>query len=70
MIGSLSVDGDTFDISVRADAPMPDTAAFKKTISKFGKRGVVRFKFSDIAGIYYITPDDMTATYTFASDRT
>ena len=70
MIGSLSVDGDTFDISVRADAPMPDATAFKKTISKFGKRGVVRFKFSDIAGIYYITPDDMTATYTFASDRT
>ena len=70
MVGSLSVDGDTFDISVRADAPMPNTADFKKLISKFGKRGTIRFKFSDVAGIYHITPDNTVATYTFASDRT
>ena len=70
MVGSLSVDGDTFDISVRADTPMPNTNEFKKLISHFGKRGTIRFKFSDVAGVYHITPNDTVATYTFASDRT
>ena len=55
MVGSLNVDGDTFDISVRADAPMPQISDFKQLVSHFGKRGIVRFKFSDIAGTYNIT---------------
>ncbi|MBR6598370.1 MAG: hypothetical protein IKK76_03140 [Alphaproteobacteria bacterium] len=70
MVGSLNVDGDTFDISVRADAPMPQISDFKRLVSHFGKRGIVRFKFSDIAGTFNITPNDITATYTFAHNRT
>ncbi len=68
--GSLSVDGENFDISVQSDIPMPSGNTFIDMIKKLGTSGRVAFQFSDIGGTYTISGDKTHAHYNFAKDKT
>lgn len=68
--GNISVDGDTFDIAILSDTPMPETNKFLNDIKKLGSRGRVSFQFSDIGGIYEIDEKETRVSYNFAKNKT
>lgn len=70
LTGHLSTDGTNFDIHVSSDKPMPPVSELNKYISKLGKYGTIHFKFSNIGGVYNITPDGIQKTYNFATNKT
>ncbi len=68
--GTLSVDGDTFDITIAASRPMPNPDILVRGARRLGKTGKLHFKFSDMAGTMDITQRDTETTYTFATNKT
>lgn len=68
--GTLSVTPDKFDITINSENPMPSNQDFMDTIYKFGNRGTVNFKFSNIGGTYTINKNNITPAYTFANSKT
>lgn len=70
MWGSLSVDQDTFYINVESDAAMPSDETLLSLARKLGKRGTIHFRFSDIAGTYKITDQDIIPSFSYAQNKT
>ncbi len=70
MSGSLHVTPESFSMVIQSENPMPDRAEFLKRISRFGATGRIDFQFSDIGGTFNITPDNVTAKYAYAKDKT
>lgn len=70
MSGSLSVDGNRYNITVKSDTPMPSNEVLMTLLSKLGTHGVVNFEFSDISGRYEITKSGIKPYYTHAENKT
>ena len=70
MSGELAVTDNTFDISVRANTPMPDFDEIKKLLRGLGRRGTVTFLFSDAAGTLHVSSGDIRPEYKFVRHRT
>lgn len=70
MSGSLSVDGDRFDIFVQSNNPMPTREELSNLVAKLGRRGTIKFQFADIGGTFEITPDAVKPSYNFAQNKT
>lgn len=70
MTGTFSVDGDTFSANVKSDNPMPSDAEISDILQKFGRRGTVKFIFSDAAGTLFIERDKIRPEFKFARDKT
>ncbi|MBP3316159.1 MAG: hypothetical protein J6L70_00975 [Alphaproteobacteria bacterium] len=70
IIGNISVNNNTFDMTIRSDNKMPKTGILNNRIKKLGNHGKIDFQFSDVAGTYNITPDNITPHFTFAHDKT
>ncbi|MBP3397463.1 MAG: hypothetical protein J6K82_00870 [Alphaproteobacteria bacterium] len=68
--GSLFVTGDKYNMFVESDAPMPTDQELIKIVNRFGTHGVIRFRFSNMAGTYTIDQNKITPSYTFAKDKT
>lgn len=68
--GTISVDGDHFDIFVQSTKPMPSNDTLMQMVGRFGKRGTIRFQFPDIGGTYEISEHDIRPTYNFAQNKT
>ena len=69
MYGSLSVNGDEFNITATAPIKMPDLTTVRKNATRFGNRGVVNFSFTDAAGILTIDGDKIRPEFTFAKNK-
>ena len=69
MAGSLWVDGDRFNIVVRAPVKMPDITSVKQHALAFGNRGIVDFVFNDAAGTLTIDGDKIRPEFTFAKNK-
>ena len=69
MAGSLSVDGDEFDITVTSPIKMPDINTVRKNATRFGQRGIVKFSFSDAAGTITIDGEKTRHEFTFAKNK-
>lgn len=70
MSGSLSVDGDTFNLFVQSDSDMPDIAILRAQAARLGHRGVINFQFRDAAGTIELTDKDVKPKFTFAKNKT
>ncbi len=68
--GTLSVKGDSYEISVQSDTPMPSNSDILTLLKKLGRRGTVHFQFSDIGGTYKVSDQDINATYNYAQNKT
>ena len=68
MSGSLKVDGDEFNIVVKAPIKMPDINTVREKARQFGQRGVVNFSFNDAAGTMTIDGDKIRPEFTFAKN--
>jgi len=68
--GSLFVNGDEFDISVRANTKMPDMDTVQKHALQFGTHGVIKFVFNDAAGTLYINGNKTRPEFKFAKNKT
>lgn len=69
MSGSLSVDGDEFNIIVNAPIKMPDITTVRKNALQYGRRGIVNFSFNDAAGTLTIDGDKTRPEFTFAKNK-
>ena len=69
MYGSLSVNGDEFNITAIAPIKMPDMTTVRKNALRFGRRGVVNFSFNDAAGTLTIDGDKIRPEFTFAKNK-
>ena len=70
MSGSLSVNGDQFDITVKSNTKMPDINTVHSKALDFGKRGVVHFEFKDAAGKLSIDGKRTRPEFKFAKNKT
>ena len=68
--GSIRVENDAFDITVKSRTKMPDINTVHSGVSKFGTHGVVHFNFTDAAGTLYIDGDKIRPEFTFAKNKT
>ena len=68
--GSISVSNDTYNVIVESDKKMPDIKNAENLLSKLGKYGTVKFKFSDLGGIYKNTKSGTSIFYNFADNKT
>ena len=68
--GNLSVNNNSFDMTIKSDKKMPKSGIFNERIKKLGKNGKIKFEFSDVAGIYNITPEKIEPTFSFANNKT
>lgn len=68
--GTLSVDNGTFNASIRAPGKMPNADKLVRAVRRLGKNGKMEFQFSDIAGVFNITPKSVDASYSFARNQT
>jgi len=68
--GTLSVDGDTFTADIKSDTPMPSDDEIRGMITRLGRRGTVKFIFSDAAGTLHIQGDAIKPEFKFARDKT
>lgn len=68
--GSLSVDGDTFYINMESNKKMPTDDQLLEMVKRFGTNGIIKFRFSDIAGTYKISPSGITPSYSYAQNKT
>lgn len=68
--GSLSVNGDKFEIFIQSEKPMPDRATLIRWAKKLGTYGKINFQFKDIAGSFDIAPEKIQPSYTFATGKT
>ena len=70
MWGNLSIDKDTFYINVESNAAMPSDETLLSLARKLGKTGTIHFRFSDIAGTYKITDQDIIPSFSYAQNKT
>lgn len=70
MTGTFSVDGDTFAANIKSSGPMPSDAEISNILQKFGRRGTVKFIFTDAAGTLFIERDKIRPEFKFARDKT
>ena len=68
--GDIYVGKNEFIINVKSNNPMPSNKEFMNMIYKLGDTGIVNFTFSDIAGTYNIKNKKISATYSFAKNKT
>ena len=68
--GSLSVNGDEFDITVESAIKMPSMDTVLSRVSYFGTHGTVNFKFSDASGTLYIDGNKIRPEFRFAKNKT
>ncbi len=69
MSGSLSVNGDEFNITVKSNTKMPDMNTVREGALKFGTHGTVDFEFNDAAGILTINGDKTRPEFRFAKNK-
>ena len=70
MYGYIKTNNDTFEIEINSENAMPSDSEFLDMIYNLGDTGIVKFRFSDIAGTYNITDKKITPTYNFARNKT
>ena len=70
MSGTISVNGDKFNITVNSTQPMPSGQDINKLLARIGKYGTIRFKFSNIGGTYTIDKTGITPRYDYAKNTT
>ena len=70
MSGSLSVNGDKFDITVKSNIKMPDINTVHSKALGFGTHGVVHFEFADAAGTLSIDGNRTRPEFKFAKNKT
>ncbi|MFQ6730242.1 MAG: hypothetical protein ACLRFK_04310 [Alphaproteobacteria bacterium] len=68
--GDIYVGKNEFIINIKSNNPMPSNKEFMNMIYKLGDTGIVNFTFSDIAGTYNIKNKKISATYSFAKNKT
>ncbi|MCM1294482.1 MAG: hypothetical protein NC311_02900 [Muribaculaceae bacterium] len=68
--GSISVHGDTFDVTVISPDNMPDNDTIARHLANLGRRGRVAFTFADIGGTVTIDKRNTTPKYEFARNKT
>lgn len=69
MSGSLSVNGDEFNITVKSNTKMPDMNTVREGALKFGTHGTVDFEFNDAAGVLTINGDKTRPEFRFAKNK-
>ena len=67
--GSLSVNGDEFNITVKSNIKMPDINTVREYALKFGTHGTVDFEFNDAAGVLTINGDKNRPEFRFAKNK-
>ena len=70
MSGSLWVNGDEFNITVKSNTKMPDMNTVHSNALKFGTHGIVNFEFNDAAGILTINKQKIRPEFKFAKNKT
>ena len=68
--GNLSVNNKSFDMTVKSDTKMPRAGIISNHIKQLGSHGIIKFEFTDVAGTYHISPDDIDAEFKFANNKT
>lgn len=68
--GNLSINNNSFDMTIKSDNKMPKTGILNERINKLGTHGNIKFEFSDAAGTYHITPEKKEPSFTFANNKT
>ena len=69
MSGSLSVDGNRFDIIVKSKTKMPDINTVHEKALEFGTNGVVHFTFTDATGLLTIDGEKIRPEFKFAKNK-
>ncbi len=67
--GTISVNGDTFDIYAKSNQPIPSDKKILDLLHKIGTKGVLNFAFSNLGGTYTITKNKIVPFYTYATDK-
>ena len=67
--GSLRVNGDEFDITVKSAIKMPSMDTVLSRVSFFGTHGVVNFEFADARGTLYIDGNKVRPEFKFAKNK-
>lgn len=70
MSGSLAINGDEFNINVKAKIKMPEMNVVRSHALKFGKHGVVNFEFADASGTLTVNGDKTRPEFKFAKNKT
>ena len=68
--GSLSVNGEEFEIFIQSNKPMPSRETLIKWAQKLGTHGKINFQFLDMAGSFEVKSEDIKPSYTFAHNKT
>lgn len=68
--GSLSVNGEEFEIFIQSNKPMPSRETLIKWAQKLGTHGKINFQFLDMAGSFEVKQDNIQPSYTFAQNKT
>ncbi len=68
--GNLSVNNNSFDMTIQSDKKMPKSGIFNERIKKLGSHGKIKFEFSDVAGTYHISGNTIEPTFNFANNKT
>ncbi|MFQ6739397.1 MAG: hypothetical protein ACLRFJ_01880 [Alphaproteobacteria bacterium] len=66
--GDLMVSGDTFTATISSSEPMPSLDLIRNASQPLGTSGTINFSFSDRAGFLTVSPDEISPTFTFATD--
>lgn len=67
--GNLSVNNQSFDMTIKSENKMPKDGILSEQIKKLGSHGKIKFQFSDVAGTYHINGDKTDASFTYAHDK-
>lgn len=70
MTGRISVADNVFDITVKADSPMPSDNEMQSMLKYLGKQGTVKFIFTDAAGTLFIEREKIRPEFKFARNKT
>ena len=68
--GSVSVSDKTYNMIVTSDKKMPNIKDAEQQLQKLGEYGTVKFKFTDLGGIYKKTKNGPSISYDFAQNKT
>ena len=68
--GSVSVSDKTYNMIVTSDKKMPNIKDAEQQLQKLGEYGTVKFKFTDLGGIYKKTKNGTSISYDFAQNKT
>ncbi len=68
--GDVSVNNNSFDMTIKSDKKMPKSGIFSERIKRLGTHGKINFDFTDVAGTYHITPQKIEPEFKFAKNKT